>query len=54
MDWQSWDLTRFKGKEATIEILDTHTGGWGHILVDHIFQSNEAMPASLPASLPAK
>lgn len=49
MDWQSWDVTEFAGKQATLEIVDAHSGGWGHINVDHIFQSNRAMPSSLPA-----
>jgi len=39
--WQSWDVAELKGKNAHIEIVDTHTGGWGHINVDHIMQSNE-------------
>jgi hypothetical protein len=46
MDWQSWDVTDFAGKQATVEIVDTYTRGWGHINVDHIFQSNRAMPSS--------
>ncbi|MCX7825021.1 MAG: non-lysosomal glucosylceramidase, partial [Verrucomicrobiae bacterium] len=32
----SWDVAEFKGREAVIEIVDRHTGGWGHINVDHI------------------
>ena len=48
MDWQSWDVSEFAGKQATLEIVDAHSGGWGHINVDHIFQSNRAMPSSLP------
>lgn len=39
--WQSWDVTELKGKNAYIQIVDNHTGGWGHINVDHIIQSNE-------------
>ena len=39
--WQSWDVTEFIGKNARIQIVDNHTGGWGHINVDHIMQSNE-------------
>ncbi|MCB1210342.1 MAG: hypothetical protein KDK97_13490 [Verrucomicrobiales bacterium] len=48
MDWHSWDIIEFKGKQATLEILDTRTGGWGHVLVDHLFQSNQPMKSSLP------
>jgi len=40
--WQCWDVSEFAGKEAVIEIVDRHTGGWGHINIDQIIQCNEA------------
>jgi hypothetical protein len=49
MDWQSWDVSEFAGKQASFQIIDDQTGGWGHILVDQVFQSDRAMPSSLPA-----
>ena len=49
MDWQSWDVSEFAGKQATFQIIDEQTCGWGHILVDQVFQSDQAMPSSLPA-----
>ncbi len=49
MDWQSWDVGEFAGKPAAFQIIDDQTGGWGHILVDQVFQSDQVMPSSLPA-----
>lgn len=36
----TWDVAEFAGKQATIQIVDNATGGWGHINVDHIVQSD--------------
>jgi fructan beta-fructosidase len=36
-----WDVEPFMGKMARLRIIDSLRGGWGHINVDHIFQSNE-------------
>ncbi len=41
LDWTSWDVTQFIGKKGTIEIIDQATGGWGHISVDQITQSDK-------------
>src|SRR4051812_23920716 len=40
LDWHSWDATEFAGMKAVIRIVDEETGGWGHINVDHIVQSD--------------
>jgi fructan beta-fructosidase len=42
LGWHTWDVAEFIGKSATIEIVDQRTGGWGHINVDYILQSDEA------------
>ena len=39
--WHAWDVADLAGREAWIQIVDRRTGGWGHINVDHILQSNE-------------
>ncbi|HEY3321970.1 MAG TPA: glycoside hydrolase family 32 protein [Planctomycetota bacterium] len=39
--WQSWDVGDLAGKEATIQIVDKRKGGWGHISVDNIVQSDK-------------
>lgn len=40
LDWQSWEVAELAGKEAVIQIIDRATGGWGHINVDQIVQSD--------------
>jgi fructan beta-fructosidase len=40
LDWASWDVGEFVGKTATLRIVDRHKGGWGHINVDQIVQSD--------------
>ena len=47
LEWATWDVAEFAGKNATIEIVDRNTGGWGHILVDQIVQT--ALPKAEPA-----
>ena len=41
LGWASWEVSKLKGQQAVIEIVDTAKGGWGHINVDHIVQSDE-------------
>jgi fructan beta-fructosidase len=57
LDWASWDVTEFAGKEAVIEIIDSRKGGWGHINVDQITQSDtkkEVGPAKLKLEVAAR
>ncbi len=42
LDPASWDVSEFAGQTARIEIVDNATGGWGHINVDQIVQSDRA------------
>ena len=41
LDWSSWDVADLAGKQAVIQIVDNRKGGWGHINVDHILQSDK-------------
>lgn len=45
--WQSWDVSDLRGKTAEIQVVDQHSGGWGHINLDHVILADEpARPAS--------
>lgn len=34
--WRSWSIKSLVGKEAQLRIFDYHSGGYGHINIDHI------------------
>lgn len=36
LNWEIFDVSKYMGKTARIEIVDEHSGGWGHIMVDQI------------------
>jgi len=40
LNWENWDVKPYKGKKAVLQIVDDASGGWGHINVDHIVQSD--------------
>ena len=40
LDPAFWDVADLAGKEAKLEIVDAHSGGWGHINLDHIVFTN--------------
>jgi len=40
LDWQSWNVTEFAGQSAMLRVVDHRKGGWGHINVDQIVQSD--------------
>ncbi len=41
---ESWEVGEFAGHKAVIQIIDNATGGWGHINVDHIVQTDRKPP----------
>lgn len=42
----SWNVSRFLGQNARIQVMDSASGDWGHINVDHIVQTDK--PERLP------
>ncbi|MDE0223291.1 MAG: hypothetical protein OXJ90_28785 [Spirochaetaceae bacterium] len=46
--WDWFDLADLEGKQVRVEIVDQHTGPWGHILVDQIAQT-DTPPLPLPS-----
>ena len=39
--WEFWNVSELAGKKAKIEIVDAATGGWGHINIDELVQSDK-------------
>lgn len=39
--WHTWDVGDLQGRTAQLQVVDRRTGGWGHINVDQIVQSDQ-------------
>ncbi|GAA2159714.1 glycosyl hydrolase family 32 [Humibacillus xanthopallidus] len=39
--WQTWDVADLVGRQASIEVVDDNTGGWGHLLLDEVTASDD-------------
>ncbi|MGR0319723.1 GH32 C-terminal domain-containing protein [Agromyces sp. ZXT2-3] len=42
LDWVSWDVAEFAGREASVRVIDNNRFGWGHVLVDQVMFSDAA------------
>ncbi|EEF60767.1 Glycosyl hydrolase family 32 domain protein [Pedosphaera parvula Ellin514] len=40
LTWATWNVAEFNRRNAQIQIVDKHSGGWGHINIDQIVQSD--------------
>ncbi len=47
LEWHFWNVEELEGKAACIEIVDRHSGGWGHINIDQIEMADEAYDADM-------
>ena len=45
LNWQSWDVAEFAGRDARFQVHDDATGGWGHLTVDHLVLGAEPAQA---------
>ena len=41
---ESWDVSEFAGRNAILRIVDDAKGGWGHLNVDHLVQTDTRSP----------
>lgn len=46
----AWDVAEYAGREVSIQIIDHRSGGWGHINVDHILQTDDR--GEIPIAVP--
>ncbi len=44
MQSKTWNVRRFAGKKAMIQVVDNHTAGWGNIGLDHIVFKKAVRP----------
>ncbi|MCX5366763.1 GH32 C-terminal domain-containing protein [Streptomyces sp. NBC_00124] len=42
LDWASFDMRSYAGKQAQIQIVDMNTAGWGHLLADRFTAADTA------------
>jgi levanase len=47
LDWASWNVAEFKGRQASIKVVDNNRFGWGHILADEFVASPQPATSRL-------
>jgi len=41
--WTHWDLQDLQGRKAKIQLVDNHTGAWGHLCADHFLLADQVV-----------
>lgn len=47
LDWASWNVSEFEGRQASIRVIDNNRSGWGHVLLDQVMFADLAAPTRL-------
>lgn len=50
LDWLQWNVNAFIGQTAQIQIVDSATGGWGHLNVDQIMETDAPIQGMIVAN----
>lgn len=50
LDWLQWNVSNYIGETAQIQIVDAYTGGWGHINVDQITETDVSLSSVIMAT----
>ena len=40
LNWVNWDVRKYKGRKAVLQIVDEASDRWGHVSIDQILQSS--------------
>jgi fructan beta-fructosidase len=50
LDWLQWDVGAYTNQTAQLQIVDSYTGGWGHVNVDQITETETPIAGTIVAN----